>query len=419
MLWEQTASWRAPFAPRRRIEAAQRERLRRIVRHAARHIPFYQRSFRQHGFDPFARDDFDLGELPLTSKAALKQAPVEDRIAPGVDLAQCVISETSGSTGEPILIAHTRQEAARFYGRRLRAQTLGGLRPWHKRAVLGYHLQRRWPHRLGLFRIQTIPLELDAVEIMDRLTAIQPEILRGPPSGLERVAEERPDELAALRLRVVFSGAEQLSARGRRRIEQAAGCRVLDFYGASECNLIAWQCGRCGLYHTCDDSLIVEVLRDGRPVGPGEEGEIYITGLDGFAMPFLRYQVGDIVRLPAAAPDCKVQFGAIESIQGRIIDYLDLPGGRKLSPYTLMNELDELQNLHRYEAEQTQPDSVVVRFQVEAGRPEAETRIQVLERCRRVIPGDVRIDLELVERFELDPATKRRFVRSTSRDGVT
>lgn len=419
MLREQIASWRAPFAPTERLAALRQEKLRRVVRHAAHNVAFYRRAFEKHGFDPLARDDFEIHELPLTPKLTVKQTPVEDRIAAGVDLAQCDVSQTSGSTGEPILIAHTRDEAARLYGRRLRAQTLGGLRPWHKRAILGYHMQRRWPHRLGLFRIDAIPLELNSAQIFERLHALRPDILRGPPSSLERVAEDAPDSLAALGLQVVFSGAEQLSSRARRRIEDAAGCPVLDFYGASECNLIAWQCSRCGLYHTCDDSVIVEVLRDGRPVSPGEEGEIYITGLDSFAMPFLRYQVGDVVRLPSSPPDCDVRFGAIESIQGRVIDYLGFPGGRILSPYTLMNELDELQALQRYEAEQTRPDSVVVRFQIDTSRSVADAEDQVLERCRRVIPSDVRIELEQVERFELDPKSKRRFVRSATRDGAS
>jgi len=263
-----------------------------------------------------------------------------------------------------------------------------------------------------LFRIDAAPLELQPSEIMERLGAIGPDILRGAPSSLEALAEEAPDKLGALRLKRVFSGAEQLTERGRRLIEGAAGCKLLDFYGASEVNLIGWQCDRCGLYHTCDDSVIVEVLRDGRPAKPGEDGEIYVTALHGFAMPFLRYEVGDLVSLPRERPPCGIRFGVLENIQGRSIDCLKLPGGRKLSPYLLMNELDELHELRRYEAEQDASGRVVVRFQLEPARSADDVRAAVLERCRRVIPPEIDIDLCVVERFELDPSQKRRFVRS-------
>ena len=414
MLGEQATAWRAPFAPPERIEQYRRGQLARIVRHAARKVPFYRELFRANGFDPFSRDDFQLADLPFASKAHLKQARFEDRLAEGTDLSQAVIAETSGSTGEPMRIVHTRQDAARLYGRRLRAQVLGGLRPWHRRVVLGSKPKLRWPHRLGIFPIEAIPIDLSAAETMQRLQEIRPAVLRGPASSLERLAEDHPREFAALRLHRVFSGAEQLSERGRRLIEQAARCRLLDFYGASECNLIAWECAGCGLYHTCDDSVMVEVLRNGRPVEPGEEGELFVTGLDGFAMPFLRYQVGDVVRTPLRPPPCAVRFGAIESIQGRVVDYLLLPDGRRLSPYVLMNELDELQLLRRYEAEQPEPARLIVRFQVEAGGCRDQASAQVLERCRKVIPREVSIDLKIQERFELDPTRKRRFVRSAA-----
>lgn len=412
MLGDQIASWATPFAPVSRLDASRRARLRRLVRHAARSVPFYTRRFQEHGYDPFACDEVDLAQVPLTPKLGLKSAPVESRLSSGVDLSKCIRSETSGSTGEPMLIAHTHTEAARLYGRRLRAQMLGGLRPWHRRVVLGSQPKWRWPHRLGLFRIDAVALDLQPSEAFDRLGAIRPQVLRGPPSSLERLAEADPDRLRELGLQVVFSGAEQLSARARRLIRQAAGCEVLDFYGASECNLIAWECAKCGAYHTCDDSVIVEVLQDGRPVGPGGEGEVYITVLDGYAMPFIRYEVGDVVRLPAKTPDCSIRFGAIESIEGRFVDYLRFGDGRDMSPYLLMNPLDELHQLRRYEVEQLNRHQIRARIQVEPGCSVEAVKAEVERRCRQVIPPGVGIEVAVVEQFALDPDQKRRFVRS-------
>jgi phenylacetate-coenzyme A ligase PaaK-like adenylate-forming protein len=64
---------------------------------------------------------------------------------------------------------------------------------------------------------------------------------------------------------VCLCGAERLTPPLRRRIETGFNAVVRDFYGCHECNLVAWECPESGLLHTSDDSVIVEVLRDGRP----------------------------------------------------------------------------------------------------------------------------------------------------------
>ena len=214
-----------------------------------------------------------------------------------------------------------------------------------------------------------------------------------------------------MRLKRIFTGAEQLSTSVRRKVEQAAGCPIVDFLGACECNLVGWQCPECGLYHCCDDNVIVEVLRDGRPVGPGEDGELILTTLHSYAMPFLRYRLGDSIRLADAPRRCRVGFTTFERIQGRTVDYLTLPDGSRLSPYTLMDELDVLDGVQRYEAEQTDSSGVTVRVQPEEGVDRGVLHDKVSSQCRRVLPAAVAVRVEMVDRFVVDPTRKRRFVR--------
>jgi phenylacetate-CoA ligase len=247
-------------------------------------------------------------------------------------------------------------------------------------------------------------------QMMEELEIRRPHIVKGPPNALDLLAEKYAGRLAALRVQLVFTGAEQLSARTRQRIEGAYGCPVIDFYGAVECNLIAWQCVWCGLYHTCDDSVIVEVVRGGRPAQPGEEGEVVITALHSHAMPFIRYRVGDVVRLPAARPSCPIGFGAIESVQGRIVDYLRFSNGVQVSPYTVMDELDVVEGLQRYEAAQIGPAAMLIRFQPINPNGKEEMSRLVRDQCERVLPREVKIQTEAVERFEVSLTEKRRFV---------
>ncbi len=41
------------------------------------------------------------------------------------------------------------------------------------------------------------------------------------------------------------------------------------------------------------ETSIVEFIRDGKPVEPGAEGEIFVTDLTNLAFPLIRYQIDD------------------------------------------------------------------------------------------------------------------------------
>jgi hypothetical protein len=89
-------------------------------------------------------------------------------------------------------------------------------------------------------------------------------------------------------------------------MDSTFGLRTCDILGTIELGDIAWQCDRREGYHVSADAVIVEYLRDGRPVGPGEEGRIVCTSLYGYTMPLIRYAahiIGDIERAREVVQD--------------------------------------------------------------------------------------------------------------------
>ncbi|MGH7486427.1 MAG: hypothetical protein ACREMY_12640, partial [bacterium] len=110
-------------------------------------------------------------------------------------------------------------------------------------------------------------------------------------------------------------------------------------YGSHEFNLLAWECPRRGLYHVCGEAVLLEVLRQGRPAGPGEEGEVVATALHSFAMPFVRYRLGDVVVQGPPRCECGWEGAVLQRIAGRVIDYFPLPCGGRLHPYVLVGPL--------------------------------------------------------------------------------
>jgi len=233
---------------------------------------------------------------------------------------------------------------------RLRACHDFGLRSRDMRVGLGADGGRLTPHdprnweglqlllrSLGLYRKVALDYRVPVSELLDRLAALGPDVLSSSPSVLARIgramASDRPGAIAP---RLVISGGEVLTPLERRQISESFGARVVDMYSSHEAGLIAWECSRGTRLHVADDSVILEVLKDGRPAEPGEAGEVVATRLHAFAMPFIRYRLGDLVtRGPGPCP-CGAPFSTILTVQGRMTDYFQMPDGRLLRPYELV-----------------------------------------------------------------------------------
>ena len=406
------ASWRRIWLRPQDVRRYQERALLKLVRRAAKDTPYFQRLFREAGLQSDdIRGRADLSLIPLSDKVTLQRAGFEDRLARGTNVEGCAIHETSGSTGEPLCTARSPDEELLLFGRRLRSLVLSGLRPSSRRVHLGSAPTRNFLHSAGLFRVWSIPLTTDLDTTIAGLETLRPDIVKGPPTLIERLIDAHPDRVRALRPRRIFTGGEQLSRLTRTRLETVCGCRVVDFYGAVECNLVAWECIRCGHYHTSDDSLIVEVLKDGRPAQAGEEGEVVITVLHSHVMPVIRYRMGDIVRLPAEPPSCGIGFGSIESIQGRVVDYMRFGGGQVLSPHIMMDQIEVIEGISRYVVEQTGPNAVRVRYQLLDPSAENGVAAAICARGKDVLPEDVELSAEVVDHIVLEPKRKRRFIR--------
>src|SRR5689334_14221372 len=80
----------------------------------------------------------------------------------------------------------------------------------------------------------------------------------------------------------------------REKIAEVFGCHVYNRYGSREVSDIACELpGASGLW-VAPWGNYVEILDDeARPVPPGEEGNIVVTCLTNYAMPLVRYWIGD------------------------------------------------------------------------------------------------------------------------------
>jgi phenylacetate-CoA ligase len=387
-------------------------------------VPYYRRLLDRHGVRPAdIRGPDDLGALPITAKSDLQAEPVEELVARGVDPRGLIAHTTSGASGEPLTIRRTWLEERVLGALRLRALLLLGMRPTDVVATLGLghgasprdpQLLYRLVKAAGLYRRHRLSGLRPAAEVLADLRALRPRVITGYAGVLSRLAEEIADgDGPGFPLRFLAPAAEVLAPAMRARISARFRAPVYETYGSYEFNLLAWQCAETGLLHLCDDGAIVEILRGDRPAAPGETGEVVATGLHAFAMPFIRYRLGDLVtRGPEPCP-CGAPFATLAGIRGRVLDGVSLPGGRLVHPFEIATKFvgdpDPDCWVRRYRIVQERPERIALQL-VPARAPSPDELDRVRRGVSSVLGPGVELRIDLVPAIAGAPGGKFRLV---------
>jgi phenylacetate-CoA ligase len=396
--------------------------LRLLVRHAYTTTPFYRNLMAGAGLN--LRDvtsTADLDRLPLTSKLLMKKVPAEDLVSAPFRKSRLRSYQTTGSTGTPFTVRRTGFEDLLLQIFNLRCMKEYGLRARDR--VLRVRSRGNWEKPLlwraaetaGLFRQDRLPTTLAPRALAEALRRQRPEIIASYTAVLSRAAEILIREgQGPLGCRLVVVGAELVTPRIRRLLERAFGGKVLDTYSSQEVGLMAWECPKSGLYHVCDDNVILEVLKDGcrATCREGEEGEIVVTCLHTLAMPFIRFRLEDVaVRGPTPCP-CGASYSTIAGVRGRLQDYFLRPDGSEVYAWYVVSLFPEHAPwIQQYDLEQDEAGRIVMRVV-----PLRPPRREDIESCsaliKSVLGQDLDIRIEIVPDIPLGPGGKYYYQRS-------
>jgi phenylacetate-CoA ligase len=158
------------------------------------------------------------------------------------------------------------------------------------------------------------------------------------------------------------------------------------------------------------DSVLVEFVRDEENVAAGEDGEIVITNLFNYAMPLIRYRLGDIGSLRAEECSCGRTLPLMQGLKGRCNDFIILPDGRELSPWFFWNMID-LNGVSEFRIVQEKTDVIRVWLKPTGryGKEQAERSAMGL---RRIFGEQVNTLIEVVDEIPRDSSEKQRSVVS-------
>jgi len=129
--------------------------------------------------------------------------------------------------------------------------------------------------------------------------------------------------------------AELLTENNRKILEESFGIPVINEYGASEVGIIGFD-SPSGKMLFSDETLTVDSIS----IDSNNYENLIVTNLNNKAMPFIRYNIGDLVTINDN-PE-KNQNKIISNIIGRQNDMICLPDGRKLPGFSIVKPFDYL-----------------------------------------------------------------------------
>jgi phenylacetate-CoA ligase len=424
LLGTASAIQRHPRSDRAQLQAFQDAKLRRLLTHAYENVPYYRTLFDRHRLHPrHVRGVVDLDLIPITTKADLRDLPPSEIVARGLDPSALISVRTNGSTGEPFVVRRTRLEQGFHALFRQRAYEAFGLGLRGRIAAITYprpahpkdtKIVGRWLSAMGVHPTLRIDGLQDPESIVEQLEAFRPDLITALPGMLARVADHLLETgQGRVRPRIVVVGGEVLTPLMRRRLTEAFGVAPLQTYASHEFPLLGWECKSVGGIHTCDDGAIVEVLRDGRPALPGEEGEVVATNLHAYAMPFIRYRLADLVTRGATQCACGQPFSVIGAIRGRMVDYFPLPNGRTVHPYQILQTLQPVTEtwIRQCQLLHDRPGHIVLQV-VPTGSPLPELESRIASAVMPLLGPGVELAIRFVDDIPLEAGGKFRHARS-------
>ncbi|MDD5285341.1 MAG: hypothetical protein PHD54_05740 [Desulfuromonadaceae bacterium] len=328
------------------LQMRQQGQLAMLLRHAWDSAPGYRQRLESAGYDPGrGLDRQTWSGIPLLSRSdlQLKHASLASTAVPESH-GKVFTLESSGSTGRPVQVLCT--DLTRFFWQ---ANTLRE-HIWHRRDFSrslfsirpdrGFHdgivSRQGWGPPVDIL-MSSGPMWLmhsnSAVEEQfERLCEARPDYLMTLPSNLRELsllAVKRKTRPVGIEVRTF---GEALPDDLREFVKESLGVPLVDVYSATETGYLALQCPLGGCYHVNAETVLLEVLDDdGIHCKPGGIGRVVVTSLHNFALPLIRYEVGDYAEVGGA---CKCGRGlpVLTRILGRVRGMAVKPDGSRFWP---------------------------------------------------------------------------------------
>lgn len=386
--WEQAERW-----SRTDIEQQQFKQLALLLKWARQHVPFYADILK--GIDVENINADILRTLPVLSKTHIQQN--HDELKAGrtpEGHGGLETKATSGSTGTPIKVDwtdlttflwHVAVQRDHQWHQRDFTNTLASIR--HVRFDIdgetakpphGMQLPNWGPTVAECFdtgAAQVLSIHSSAEEQATWLEKTNAGYLQTYPSNLQKLCNfYRSEARIAPQFRAIRTISEVLDPQTRLDAMAVFNAPVQDVYSTTEVGYIAIQCPKHEHLHVQSETLYVEVIDEqGQPCAPGDIGRVLVTPLHNFAMPLIRYDIGDYAEVGEQC-DCGRNSLVLNRVHGRSRNLLTFPDGRTDWPVFQDSKFRDIAPISQFQFKQTSEHDIELSLVTERDFTAAECR---------------------------------------------
>lgn len=370
-------------------------KIKKILIHAEKNVYYWRKLFKSIGFfSKNIKKIEELSKIPVLTRGEVKKVSIESFVAENIPRWRFREAITSGSTGEPFkfyqdLRDNLRREINTFHELRYagaygRVQiTVLGLDNHHDLDNLGRRFSSiEWDDRK--FRKSFIYPYLK----------LKPAVLIANGSDLIRFLYlMRQETTSDIFFKTLVYRGEHLSESQRNNISQFLKCPIFTTYGSRETSLLGIECEYHKLHLAPWMNYFEVISDDGQLVPDGQEGNAVITFFENFAMPFIKYKIGDRATINTELCSCGRKSKTI-TFFGRESEFIKFPSSNKnISVLDLMRHVDKNchQKINQYQFELRGEKLIVFRYvsnmaMTEAGKKRlSDLLYEALERQFEVI----------------------------------
>ncbi len=209
----------------------------------------------------------------------------------------------------------------------------------------------------------------------------------------------------------IITAAEKLFDTQRKLLEEVFQCPVFETYGCREVTSIAGECKEHNGMHINMETIYLEIVRGYEEAQVGQSGEIVITDLSNYAMPFIRYKNEDIGSLSDRQCQCGRGLSLLEKVEGRVLDTIKTEDGRLIPGEFFIYWFMRFDGIERFQI--VQEDLYHLHIKIVQHKKFPLERLEYLKKVICDIMGNkINIHFDLVEEIPLTQSGKFRVVIS-------
>lgn len=412
-----TETWSAE-----QIRNYKEEHLSKIIEQAYHHCPYYRKKYDEAGVSP---SDFtcleDLQKFPILTKEEVRNN-LEGLMADNVERKQLVHYHTSGSTGKALDFYYTKYNLRYYWAVCARYKKRFGIADHDLHlnftgkivVPLSQSKPPYWRFKKSQNQYMLNMQHITEGKIRDIMDFIEEKDFRffvGYPSIMYALATLAQQKSIVVKdsPELIFSSAEKMWDYQQEAIHSVfPRARFVQHYGFSE---NAGCASMCKGYHYHEDFELGHLeLKDPVVDGDLSTGILLATGFHNYAMPFIRYEVGDTLTFDNKPCECGLQSQVIREVNGRNEDYVITPEGTRIMRFDYL--FKDSKDVLECQVAQRRLGEMVIRIVRREGYHQAETEKNLLDNVRTMISPTIDVTFEYVDSIPRTKAGKFKAVVS-------